>query len=552
MNVDLKPMEVLTIKNNIYIVQADPDPDMTHRPYVELGGSGWVVQLLLDNTKNYYALKIFNSPNIALVRNTKNLKRNNVHQLSGLVAAQRTVINPKENIYSQLIEKHSGLEYSVLMPWVGGYTWFEILGANRGETKFPLFDRETSLYFALQLARTLSSLETRGYAHCDICSNNIILDFKNSSVQLIDLEDMYIPGAVRSQEFIGGQVGYAHPNRPLGHQWIKSSDRFGGGILISEILSWHDSRIREASDAESYYSPSELCKDSKKVGLMKTTLRREGGEALAKLFDKMWNSKTLEDCPSLREWEQQVKIIAKNYGVTKPSVDKLSGFGEDGRIRIQRKHVPLTKKVEEAKPAITATRKKVVLTASPKSPTNTPLPTFQSNIDWLKVFGWILVIALIIGICIMISTATGGYLLISNPSSPNPVFSPVNFAPLIVSPSKTPRPTSVPSKTAKPTRTLDDSGFSSYSCLDKSQVRLRVGARAIVPNYDVNLRSSPRVPDVWDANIVVTLRKGAKMSVIGGPQCAHDGTWWEVQTDSGYTGWVRELQPGKILLEPIK
>lgn len=550
MNVDLKPMEELAIKNKKYIVQADPDPDMTHRPYVELGGSGWVVQLLLVNTKSYYALKIFNSPNISLVRNTKNLKRNNVHQLSGLVAAQRTVINPEENIYSQLIERHSGLEYSVLMPWVGGYTWFEMLGANRGKTNFPIFDRETSLYFALQLARTLSSLEIRGYAHCDICSNNIILDFKNSSIQLIDLEDMYIPGAVRSQEFIGGQDGYAHPNRPLGHQWIKSGDRFGGGILISEILSWHDPRIREASDAESYYSPSELCKDSKKVDLMKTTLRRDGGEALAKLFDKMWNSKTLDDCPSLREWEQQVKVVAKNNGVTKPSVDDLSGFGEDGRIRVQRKRVPLTREVEEAKPTISTTRKKVALTTSSKSTTSPPLPTFQSDIDWVKVFGWILVIALIIVICIAISTATSGYFLINNSSSPDPTFSPINSAPLIVLASKTPRP--IPSKTIRPTRTPDDSSFLNYSCPDRSQIKLNIGLRAFVSFDYVNLRSSPVVPDVWDANIVATLQKGDRMTIVGGPKCAYDGTWWEVQTDNGYTGWVRELQPNKILLEPIR
>lgn len=110
----------------------------------------------------------------------------------------------------------------------------------------------------------------------------------------------------------------------------------------------------------------------------------------------------------------------------------------------------------------------------------------------------------------------------------------------------------ITSSVMPPTSVPESSEFANYSCPDKSQVKLRVGLRAIVSIYDINLRSSPKVPDVWDANIVVTLRQGDKMTVIGGPQCAHEGTWWEVQTDSGYTGWVRELQPNKVLLELIK
>lgn len=114
--------------------------------------------------------------------------------------------------------------------------------------------------------------------------------------------------------------------------------------------------------------------------------------------------------------------------------------------------------------------------------------------------------------------------------------------------------TKIPTNTRIPqaTNTPGDSGFVNYSCPDKSQVKLRVGQRAIVSYYDMNLRSSPIVPDVWDENIIIMLRESDTMSVIGGPVCAYDGTWWEVQTDNGYTGWAREMQPNKILLEPIK
>ena len=119
-----------------------------------------------------------------------------------------------------------------------------------------------------------------------------------------------------------------------------------------------------------------------------------------------------------------------------------------------------------------------------------------------------------------------------------------------VAPTYTSQPTKV--NTPRPTSTPKGIDFSSYSCPDKSKVQLRVGLRAEVQKYDMNLRSAPVVPDVWDANIVIMLRPGDRMTIIGGPRCAHDGTWWDVKTDRGYNGWVRELQPNKILLKPIQ
>lgn len=112
---------------------------------------------------------------------------------------------------------------------------------------------------------------------------------------------------------------------------------------------------------------------------------------------------------------------------------------------------------------------------------------------------------------------------------------------------KNPPNTKTPHKTSTP----KSEDFTNYSCPDKSKIKLRVGLRAIVSLYDVNLRSSPIVPEVWDANIITMLSQGDKMLVIGGPKCAHEGTWWEVETENGYSGWIREMQPNKILLEPL-
>lgn len=86
---------------------------------------------------------------------------------------------------------------------------------------------------------------------------------------------------------------------------------------------------------------------------------------------------------------------------------------------------------------------------------------------------------------------------------------------------------------------------SNYECPDKNQIELQVGVYGMVRKYDLNLRKEPIVPEQWDANIIRVLRDGEKLKIIGGPRCSHDGTWWEVLSESGTTGWAREMQPSK-------
>jgi len=91
-----------------------------------------------------------------------------------------------------------------------------------------------------------------------------------------------------------------------------------------------------------------------------------------------------------------------------------------------------------------------------------------------------------------------------------------------------------------PTETQTTIQPTPYNCPDLAVVRLSIGANAQVAAAKLNMRSTPRVPSDYAANIVKELAKGDRLAVIGGPECAHDGTWWEVRTESGETGWVRE------------
>ena len=110
------------------------------------------------------------------------------------------------------------------------------------------------------------------------------------------------------------------------------------------------------------------------------------------------------------------------------------------------------------------------------------------------------------------------------------------------------RPTLIP--TTKPISTQNNLEPipASYRCPDKDKINLQVGAFAEIGRLDVNLREEPVVPQVSDANVILVLRRGDKVQVIDGPTCSHDGTWWELLTESGMVGWGREISRGTVLL----
>ena len=54
------------------------------------------------------------------------------------------------------------------------------------------------------------------------------------------------------------------------------------------------------------------------------------------------------------------------------------------------------------------------------------------------------------------------------------------------------------------------------------------------------VRTAPIVPLDYYANSIAKLEAKTKLTVIGGPACAHNGTWWQVSPQKGQVGWVRK------------
>jgi hypothetical protein len=79
-----------------------------------------------------------------------------------------------------------------------------------------------------------------------------------------------------------------------------------------------------------------------------------------------------------------------------------------------------------------------------------------------------------------------------------------------------------------------------YWCDDLQRVKLKVGDRAKVVWMKVNLRTAPIVPQEFYENSISKVDQNTPLTVIGGPACSHEGTWWQVRLQNGQTGWMRE------------
>lgn len=284
--------ELITIDNTVYHVAEHPA--LPGVPYIQRGARGFVIQLKSPGPERY-ALKYFKLkyrvPDLITIGRA--LKQ--YAELPGLRAAYRTVFTYQT--HATLIQKYPALEYGVLMPWLPGTTWFDML--TRKRPLAPL----ASVKLAQQMARVLAGLESRGLAHCDIAGANVMIEQNLHRVELVDIEEMYGSSLPRPVEFPAGQEGYQHKASAVKGQWGADGDRFGGAVIIAEMLGWYDARLRENSADEHYFAAAEMQQaDSPRYKLLNGVLHAEYSAEIADLFEMAWRSASLADCPPLSAW----------------------------------------------------------------------------------------------------------------------------------------------------------------------------------------------------------------------------------------------------------
>lgn len=182
--------------------------------------------------------------------------------IQGLKACNRLVISGHQ--HKDLIKVYPDLDYAVLMPWIEGKTWGEILFASDALSK------QGSLNYVSKLTQTLTTMEQQGIAHCDLSGANLILSADNQ-IELIDLEEMYGTEFKKPKDLPAGSSGYAH-HTVMNGNWSEESDRFSGAVLIAEMLGWISPRVKKVCWGESFFEPNEVQKDCERYTILKEEL----------------------------------------------------------------------------------------------------------------------------------------------------------------------------------------------------------------------------------------------------------------------------------------
>lgn len=228
----------------------------------------------------------------------------------GLQVCRRTMLAPQR--HAALLRAHPDLTYAVIMPWVSGPTWMEVLLDEK-----RALTADQSLRLARGLAEVLSLMEQNHVAHCDLSAPNVIITQGEPGVALVDVEQMFGPDLRRPDILPAGSAGYAHKTAPEG-LWSAQADRFAGAVMLAEMLGLCDERIRH-SVGESFFASEEVQKDSDRYRRLATVLYERWGEPVAQLFERAWQSETLDDCATFGEWVVALPESVPVHSVIAPS-----------------------------------------------------------------------------------------------------------------------------------------------------------------------------------------------------------------------------------------
>jgi serine/threonine protein kinase len=280
--------------------------------FVLEGAEAFVYQVRQRETGRLYAFKVFKSAyrDERIARVTAFLAQQ--ADIPGLDARRICVTT---NNYPELVQAFPAVEYALLMPWVEAPTWAGVLLDPAISVRYT-FDEARDL--ALATAHALWNIESRRLAHTDIAGNNVLLSADRKQIQLLDLEGMYVPGWAAPKKCSRGTPGYQHRNPPGTYgQHCPEGDRFAGTMLLTEMLTWWEPRVRArvADHAETLFRPDELQVMGSSCWQVVREVLYSIHPGILSLFDQAWASSTLAACPTLATW---AKTLVATFHETSP------------------------------------------------------------------------------------------------------------------------------------------------------------------------------------------------------------------------------------------
>jgi Serine/threonine protein kinase len=266
--------------------------DVNHNVSAREGEHGKVLQLIREDGGHLYALKVFHALYRHPFLEEQTEKLRSLSRLNGLGVCNRRIVTPSSD--RLLISDHPELLYAVIMPWIDGVTWEAML-----RHKEPLSESDCES-LARSFLKVLLTLEQEGIAHCHLSASNLMV-LNDQSVQLLDVE--HLSAGEMSKPFYPskGASGY----RPVYAEdsiWNSLGDRFAGGVLLMEMLTWSDSRIRDKAWGDAYFNSEELQTNGERLDLIEEVLMQRYGHSAVLLMKRLWNSRDWPECPSFAEW----------------------------------------------------------------------------------------------------------------------------------------------------------------------------------------------------------------------------------------------------------
>ncbi|MFD0671938.1 hypothetical protein [Cohnella sp. GCM10027633] len=291
----------IAIGGNAYVIGAHPNAPSL--PYGQEGRQGTVYLLESEHGRKKKAMKVFRGSfvNPSLAHHSRQIAK--FSDVSGLSACERVIVTPQSD--ADTLHREPDLLYAVVMPWIEGPTWMDVMLNKRALARKQAFSA------AFAFVQALVGMEQRGLAHCDLSGPNVMLPMLGERsmgvkpvdyVQLIDLEQLYASHLERPEHIPVGSPGYAPIHLTASQSWSSLSDRFAGAVLIAEMLSSCFDAFYAEAWGESYFAPEELQRNGERIAAMVERLRREWGDGIAALLLRAWESTELGACPTFGEW----------------------------------------------------------------------------------------------------------------------------------------------------------------------------------------------------------------------------------------------------------
>jgi serine/threonine protein kinase len=411
-----KPNDILSMFGERYVVQ--PLPSAPHIPYSSEGGRAFVYQLK-DQKGDYFALKVFKRKfrGAGLVDSTQHLAQ--IEKFEGLRAASRRVLPPG----AAIIEKHPDLVYAMLMPWISGSTWFDVLVNARDKGTY--FNSEFAVKLSAQFLKVMAALEQEGYAHSDISQGNLIIGQQQPEVELLDLEDMYLPGAPPPAQDYRGSPGYRHRSGDQGATtWCSEGDRYATAVMAAEMLLLTNQKAARLATDTGYFQNH--CQDpvgQERFEAAKDTLRNIA-PGFTELFQKAWHSESLGDCPKIADLREAInETTAKTITIDvapPPEVPGVVWEKQNGNQPTQTVVIdppqapPASSRTKQAPEGFWSSGPASTPPPEPQPATMQPPPSSQPEI-------WVIVIAIVVLILLLVWFFSGsGQQTQGNSTAPEP------------------------------------------------------------------------------------------------------------------------------------